>query len=311
MIKIGVVGLGGIAQKAYLPVMAEMQDQVEWILCTRNPVKLATLKQKYGFKNAVATVAELVAQQIDAVFIHTPTSTHAELVQLFLQAGVHVYVDKPVSDDYDTVKALYQLADDKNLMLTAGFNRRFAPLEARLQTEQQPLVVKVEKNRNNTEQPVKFAIFDLMIHAVDTALFVGHFQTNIDLNCQYQISQSNNMLQYCAITVQSQRKIMTASINMQAGANLEITEVQQPACTQRLSNLTKLQTVTAAGTQVTNFPDWTPTLERRGFAPLIRAFVAAVENPDHPNPVSPESSLLSHRLCQNLLNFYLDQDGKH
>ena len=34
--KIGVIGLGDIAQKAYLPVMVEMQDEVEWHLCSRN-----------------------------------------------------------------------------------------------------------------------------------------------------------------------------------------------------------------------------------------------------------------------------------
>lgn len=70
--------------------------------------------------------------------------------------------------------------------------------------------------------------------------------------------------------------------------------------------MTELTTFTAAGTQVRHFPDWTPTLEQRGFAPIIRAFVAAVENPAHPNPVSPESSLLSHQLCQNLVDDYLN-----
>lgn len=222
MIRIGVVGLGGIAQKAYLPVMAEIQDQVKWVLCTRNTDKLASLQQKYGFKDTVQTVPELLKQQLDAVFIHTPTNTHAELVRTFLEAGVHVYVDKPVSDNYGEVVDLYQLAAEHNLLLTAGFNRRFAPLETELLVEHQPAVIKVEKNRDNTVQPVKFAIFDLMIHAVDTALFVGDFQATDQLKCQYQIDSHQEVLQYCAINIQSGHKIATASINMQAGANLSL-----------------------------------------------------------------------------------------
>lgn len=304
MIKIGVLGLGGIAQKAYLPVMAEMQDQIDWVLCTRNPDKLVNLQRQYGFKTAVRTVPELLAQKIEAVFIHTPTSTHATLIKTFLEAGVHVYVDKPVSDNYSEVKALYQLAAERHLLLTAGFNRRFAPFETQLVTQQQPAVIKVEKNRANTEQPVEFAIFDLMIHAVDTALFVGNIQTNEPFTQQYQLNSEQGILQYCAITIRTQHQLVTASVNMQAGANLEVTEVQQPTGTQRLSNLTELATLTTSKTQVQRFPDWTPTLEQRGFAPLIRAFVAAVKDPAHPNPVSPASSLLSHQLCQDLVTEY-------
>lgn len=50
MEKIGVIGLGNIAQKAYLPVMATLQDQYEWHLTTRNKSKGKMLENKYGFK---------------------------------------------------------------------------------------------------------------------------------------------------------------------------------------------------------------------------------------------------------------------
>ncbi|ANK61606.1 hypothetical protein AYR56_02900 [Loigolactobacillus backii] len=81
MLKIGVIGLGNIAQKAYLPVMAGMQDQVEWILCTRNNEKLQYLQQRYGFKKVVHSVTDLLELAPTAVFIHTPTETHAQLIE--------------------------------------------------------------------------------------------------------------------------------------------------------------------------------------------------------------------------------------
>ncbi|EPC85414.1 dehydrogenase-like protein, partial [Lacticaseibacillus paracasei subsp. paracasei Lpp43] len=40
MLTIGVMGLGTIAQKAYLPVYTQMQNQVHWVLSTRNDDKL-------------------------------------------------------------------------------------------------------------------------------------------------------------------------------------------------------------------------------------------------------------------------------
>ncbi|UOF05484.1 NAD(P)-binding domain-containing protein [Lactiplantibacillus plantarum subsp. plantarum] len=61
MLKIGVIGLGNIAQKAYLPVMAAMQDQYEFHLTTRNPEKRAQLATMYGFQHTHATLEELMA----------------------------------------------------------------------------------------------------------------------------------------------------------------------------------------------------------------------------------------------------------
>ena len=52
MLTIGVIGLGTIAQKAYLPVYAQMQNQVHWLLNTRNEDKLEQLSAQYGLESA-------------------------------------------------------------------------------------------------------------------------------------------------------------------------------------------------------------------------------------------------------------------
>ena len=52
MLTIGVMGLGTIAQKAYLPVYAQMQDQVQWLLSTRDEDKLQQLSKQYGLAAA-------------------------------------------------------------------------------------------------------------------------------------------------------------------------------------------------------------------------------------------------------------------
>jgi virulence factor len=113
MLKIGVMGLGNIAQKAYLPTMAGMQDECEWHLTTRNQEKGAALAQKYGFTHVHQTLDELLAVHPDAVFVHTPTSTHADIIERLLSAGVNVYVDKPVATDVAVVQKLYALAAER------------------------------------------------------------------------------------------------------------------------------------------------------------------------------------------------------
>ena len=48
--KIGIIGLGGIAQKAYLPVLTQMKD-VELILSTRNQETLKSIQEKYHIQS--------------------------------------------------------------------------------------------------------------------------------------------------------------------------------------------------------------------------------------------------------------------
>ncbi|MFC6171029.1 Gfo/Idh/MocA family protein [Loigolactobacillus jiayinensis] len=298
MLKIGVLGLGNIAQKAYLPVMARMQDQVEWVLCTRNVAKLQHLQQQYGFQHTAADLDALLAQKPTAIFIHTPTPTHAAYIEQCLRAGVHVYVDKPVSDNVADVKRLYQLAAQQGLLLTAGFNRRFAPFNAKLQ--QQPAqTVLVQKERVATLQPVPFVIFDLMPHVVDTALFLlGQTPTHY----HYRVLAQHGALLQASVVMETPTATAYALLNMQAGANSETAEVQNP---QGIAKVTDLATYALQANGMTTqeqFPDWTPNLQRRGFAPLIHDFVAAVQG-KQANPVSPASSILTHQVCQNLLAY--------
>ena len=57
--KIGIIGLGDIAQKGYLPVLTE-KENIELILCTRNINTLKKLSEKYRIKQYVQTVDELI-----------------------------------------------------------------------------------------------------------------------------------------------------------------------------------------------------------------------------------------------------------
>lgn len=69
----------------------------------------------------------MIEAKIDACFVHVATKVHGAVVRQLLQAGIHVFVDKPLSEELAEVKELQALAAAKNLRLMVGFNRRFAP----------------------------------------------------------------------------------------------------------------------------------------------------------------------------------------
>ncbi|WP_334333202.1 Gfo/Idh/MocA family protein [Companilactobacillus sp. HBUAS59544] len=297
MEKIGVIGLGNIAQKAYLPVMATLQDEFEWHLTTRNAQKGEMLEHKYGFKHFHQTLSELIAEKPLAVFVHTPTKTHFEIIKQLLEAGINVYVDKPVSENLSEVEQLYQLAADKNLLLTCGFNRRFAPFNQELKKVADKRTIVSEKIREDAPQPTAFAIFDLMIHSVDTAVYLMDEKITDVKN--FLVTNDGN-LEQGYMTLFGQKSQVQIITNMVGGSNLEQTTVQGSQTRQVVTDLNKLQTYQTGAVLQQARPDWENTLVTRGFNPIIHAFLNAVTNGSS-NPVSPESAILSHKLCADLV----------
>ena len=299
MIKIGVLGLGNIAQKAYLPVMAGMQDQYEFHLTTRNPEKRTQLAAEYGFTQTHATLDDLMAVKPAAVFVHTPTATHAAIIKKLLLADINVYVDKPVSMNLQEVQGLYDLAAARNLLLTCGFNRRFAPLNQQLKAISDKRLITVEKVRETSNQDVETAVFDLMIHSVDTGLFL--LDEPLVTTTGRIVASTDGKLEQGYFTAQTAHEQLQVVTNMRGGVNLETSTVQATAKRAMVSDLSRLTTYRTAQTTTTVFPDWTPTLEKRGFAPLIRAFLTAVAT-HGANPVDPASAITSHAVCRHLLS---------
>lgn len=143
--KIGVIGIGGIAKKAYLPTYAKMRKEATFIFATRNEAVRNEIADEYSFSNTVATIDELLAEKIEAIFIHVATKAHFEIAKKCLEAGVAVFIDKPVSEDLQEVRELRELAKEKKLFFMVGFNRRFAPMVEQMKQLPQKRTIHLEK----------------------------------------------------------------------------------------------------------------------------------------------------------------------
>jgi predicted dehydrogenase len=77
----------------------------------------------------------------DAVHIVTPPATHASLTCMALQAGCHVFVEKPMALTAEEARSMVKVAAENNRMLTVGHNHLFDPVirEARLRVTQNEL----------------------------------------------------------------------------------------------------------------------------------------------------------------------------
>ncbi|MBY8840640.1 bi-domain-containing oxidoreductase [Streptomyces sp. SP2-10] len=136
-VKLAFVGAGNYATSMLLPHLAQ-RDGVELsTVVTTTALSAANAQRKFGFADATTDLdAVLGDKSIDAVFVVTRHSSHADLTRKALLAGKTVFVEKPLALTEDELAGVLTAVEESgNDRLQVGFNRRFAPLlqEARKQ----------------------------------------------------------------------------------------------------------------------------------------------------------------------------------
>lgn len=296
--KIGVLGLGNIAQKAYLPIYAELRDQATFVLATRNQETLREISTKYGFTETVETVEDLIQAKVMACFVHVATKVHGQIVKQLLEAGIHVFVDKPLSENLNEVVEIQKIAEEKQLLLMVGFNRRFAPLVQQLKTVKEKNMLFIQKNRVATSHSSEFVIYDLFLHVVDTMVYLLDDPIS---SVKTKLVEENGNLQRALLQVETPAITAIASMNLFAGANTETFQVISKQGTYVLEELTELTIKSAEIKQKETFGDWVPTLEKRGFKQMVENFIQALHTKDS-SKLKQENIFLSHELCAKMLH---------
>ncbi|MFD9438225.1 bi-domain-containing oxidoreductase [Streptomyces sp. NPDC060006] len=129
-VRLAFVGAGNYATSMLLPHLSQ-RDGVELsTVVTTTALSAANAQRKFGFTEATTDLdAVLGDKSIDAVFVVTRHSSHAELTRRALLAGKSVFVEKPLALTEDELAGVLAAVEESgNDRLQVGFNRRFAPL---------------------------------------------------------------------------------------------------------------------------------------------------------------------------------------
>src|SRR5471032_1240486 len=241
-LRIGVVGLGGIAQKAYLPVLSHAK---QWTLVggfSPNQQKAQAVCDSY--RMACFSRLDSLAEQCDAVFVHSSTVSHFEVVSELLRAGVHVYVDKPLAAELDQGEQLIELAQKTGKTLMVGFNRRFAPRYQQLkqQLSQQPAAsLRMDKHRSDSVGPnsLRFTLLDDYLHVVDTALWLAGGQANL-VSGKLTVNELQQLI-YAEHHFNCNGSMVTTSMHRQAGSSREIIQAVTQGAVYQISDMKQWQ----------------------------------------------------------------------
>ncbi|CNH95498.1 virulence factor MviM [Yersinia pekkanenii] len=298
-LRVGVVGLGGIAQKAYLPILMQAQN---WQLIgafSPNQINAQPLCDSYRMRY-FSCLASLAAE-CDAIFVHSSTASHFHVVSELLRAGIHVYVDKPLAETLEQSEQLIALAAKQHLALMVGFNRRFAPFYQQLKQQiTHPASLRVEKHRQNSVGPndVRFTLLDDYLHVVDTALWLGGEGAKLMTGAVHANAQGHML--YAEHLFQAGNCLITTSMHRHAGTQRESVQAVSTGACYQITDMRQWQQESEGQVIGLPAPAWQTTLEQRGFTGAVHHFIVAVSNQTAPQ-VSGEDAIYAQRMIEAIL----------
>lgn len=128
MLKVGIIGCGGIANNKHMPALKAVKEVEMVAFCDIIEERAEQAKEKYGANGArvYTDYKELLTNDsLDVIHVCTPNSSHAKITIASLEADKHVMCEKPMAKTADEAKAMVEAAKRTGKKLTIGYQNRF------------------------------------------------------------------------------------------------------------------------------------------------------------------------------------------
>lgn len=136
-VRVGMMGAGNFATAALLPAM-KAAGGIEFAgICAAGGSSARSAGLRHGFRYCASDESELLRDDsIDAIAICTRHSDHARQVVAAIEAGKHVFCEKPLALNEEQLASIVRACEKQvpGRLLLVGYNRRFAPLARRMKT---------------------------------------------------------------------------------------------------------------------------------------------------------------------------------
>ncbi len=168
-IRIAVVGAGHLG-RFHAQKFSKISDCELVAICDVDGVKAKAVADEV--QSHAETDYKTLIGRVDAVMVATPTTNHYEVAKFFLQKGVHVQVEKPLTESVVEAKELCRLAKEHAVVLQVGHVERFNPaLVAAKDKLGVPLFIECHRLAPFKPRSIDVdVVLDLMIHDLDVVM---------------------------------------------------------------------------------------------------------------------------------------------
>ena len=150
-LRVGLVGAGNLARWAHLPIIQNTPGTRLHAVHSASGARGKNYAGRFGAAYCTTEYEQMLADpEIDMILIVSRNQHHASQALGALNAGKHVFIEKPMALTEEECRSLVDAVESSGKLLTVGFNRRFAPdyvaVKRALQRRQNPAVINCRVN---------------------------------------------------------------------------------------------------------------------------------------------------------------------
>ncbi len=154
-LRVGIIGAGYIGNVHAKILMADERVRITSV-CDIVGVRAEQLASQTGAR-VHPNIEAMLASGLDALYVCTPNALHVRFVLTALEAGVHVFSEKPMATTLEDARQVVAAAREAAALYQVGHNRRFAPvykfIKSTLGSGFRPVVAHVKMNRGELRNP--------------------------------------------------------------------------------------------------------------------------------------------------------------
>ncbi len=167
--KVGVVGVGRMGEY-HVGVLSEMREADLVGVVDSSEERAKTISERYNVPY-FGDYKDLF-DKADVAVVAVPTSLHYSIGKEFLQAGIHVLLEKPCADDLAQARELFDIADEKNITLHIGHVERFnGAVQELFKIVKDPIYIECRRmSPFASRMKDDGVVLDVMIHDIDIIL---------------------------------------------------------------------------------------------------------------------------------------------
>ncbi len=199
---VGVIGSGNFTKMTMLPALKGSGAGLKYI-ASQGGVTSTSIAKKYGFTFSTSDYTEILKDpEVNLVMITTRHNLHAKMVVESLNAGKHVFVEKPLALNKEELTSIVNAYQKSGKTVTVGFNRRFSPHSLKIKQLVGDSPVNVIATMNAGSIPPNVWVHDLNIgggriigeacHFIDLISYItGSHVTEVCMNAMGENPSEN------------------------------------------------------------------------------------------------------------------------
>lgn len=127
-VRVGIVGLGWVAQVVHLPVIQKLVEAELVAVCEKDKGRGRLVAEKFGLTRVYTDFEEMLDKEdMRAVIVSASTDAHRDLTIAALKKGKDVLVEKPIARTFAEAVAMSEASREYKSKLMVGMNHRFRP----------------------------------------------------------------------------------------------------------------------------------------------------------------------------------------